>query len=168
MLVDEMIRDEDATIRFGGMYAIAMAYCATSNNSAIKKLLHVAVSDVDEDVRRAAVTALGFVLCSNPEQVPKIVSLLSESYSPFVRQGACMAVGIACAGQGTKSAMDLLEPLMKDRVDYVRQAALVAMSMVLMQENETHIPQSGMLRKRYNLWRQRDGQIVSTMELVYT
>ena len=38
------------------MYTIAMAYCGTGNNKAIRKLLHVAVSDVNDDVRRAAVT----------------------------------------------------------------------------------------------------------------
>ena len=38
------------------MYTIAMAYAGTGNNKAIRKLLHVAVSDVNDDVRRAAVT----------------------------------------------------------------------------------------------------------------
>jgi len=41
--------------RYGGMFTIALAYCATANNSAIRRLLHVAVSDVSDDVRRAAV-----------------------------------------------------------------------------------------------------------------
>ncbi len=44
------------------MYSIAMAYCGSGNNEAIRKLLHVAVSDVNDDVRRAAVEALGFIL----------------------------------------------------------------------------------------------------------
>lgn len=70
--------------------------------SAVKKLLHIAVSDVSNDVRRNAVTALGFVMCNEPQQVPRIVSLLSESYNTHVRYGACLAVGIACAGSGMK------------------------------------------------------------------
>lgn len=37
-----------------------------------------------------------------PEQVPSVVSLLSESYNPHVRCGAAMALGIACAGTGSK------------------------------------------------------------------
>jgi 26S proteasome regulatory subunit N2 len=44
------------------MYTIGLAYCGTSNNGAIRKLLHVAVSDVSDDVRRAAVTNIGFLL----------------------------------------------------------------------------------------------------------
>lgn len=77
-----------------------MAYAGTGNNKAIRKLLHVAVSDVNDDVRRAAVTSLGFLLFRNPTQVPRIVQLLSESYNPNVRYGAALALGISCAGTG--------------------------------------------------------------------
>ena len=43
---------------------------------------------------------LGFVLLGCPEQCPRIVNLLAESYNPHLRYGAAMAVGIACAGTG--------------------------------------------------------------------
>jgi 26S proteasome regulatory subunit N2 len=55
---------------------------------------------VQQHGRRAAVSALGFVLCRSPGQVPRIVQLLSESYNPHVRQGAAVALGVACAGTG--------------------------------------------------------------------
>ena len=48
------------------MYAIGAAYAGTSNNEAVKKLLHFAVSDVMDDVKRAALTNLGFLLLRNP------------------------------------------------------------------------------------------------------
>ncbi|CAH1436185.1 unnamed protein product [Lactuca virosa] len=54
--------------RDGGMYALALAYSGTTNNKAIRQLLHFAVSDVSDDVRRTDVLALGFVLYSEPEQ----------------------------------------------------------------------------------------------------
>jgi 26S proteasome regulatory subunit N2 len=79
---------------------IGLAYVGTANNNAIRRLLHVAVSDVSDDVRRAAVTALGFVMYKNHVQVPRIVQLLSESYNPHVRHGATLALGISCAGTG--------------------------------------------------------------------
>ena len=82
------------------MYTLALAYAGTGSNSAIRKLLHVAVSDVSDDVRRSAVTALGFLLFRTPQQVPRIVQLLSESYNPHVRYGSAMALGISCAGTG--------------------------------------------------------------------
>jgi len=65
-----MIKDKDHIIRYGGMYAIGMAYVGTSNSHAIKKLRHFAVSDTDNDVRRAAVTNIGFILWNHPEKVP--------------------------------------------------------------------------------------------------
>ena len=58
-LIESLIRDKDHILRRSGMYTIAMAYCGTGNNSAIRKLLQVAVSDVNDDVRRAAVIGLG-------------------------------------------------------------------------------------------------------------
>lgn len=61
-LVETLIMDKDPILRRSAMYTIAMAYCGTGNNEAIRRLLHVAVSDVNDDVRRAAVEALGFIL----------------------------------------------------------------------------------------------------------
>jgi len=132
------------------MWSVALAYACTSNNKALQRLLHVAVSDVDDDVRRSAVMAIGFVLANQPAQVPRVVSLLSESWNPHVRYGACMAVGVACAGgTGTwrADALALLEPLLKDRVDFVRQAAFLSMAMVLIQHNETSEPKLAVFRK---------------------
>ncbi len=153
----------------------APAHRGTDNNAAVQKLLHFAVSDVSDDVRRGAVLNLGFVLMNVPEQCPRIVSLLAESFNPHVRcepawpfpglraralratrrralhlgrrrswavlltpvlcasrpppppcccrYGAAMAVGLACAGTGLKEAVALLEPMLTDTVDYVRQAS---------------------------------------------
>lgn len=47
-----------------------------------------------------------------------------------------MAVGVACAGTGMRAATDLLEPLLGDAVDFVRQGALIASALVLMQQPE--------------------------------
>jgi 26S proteasome regulatory subunit N2 len=62
LLVETLMQDKDPIMRRCAMYSIAMAYCGSGNNEAIRKLLHVAVSDVNDDVRRAAVEALGFIL----------------------------------------------------------------------------------------------------------
>ena len=77
-LIEQMTRDQDPIIRYGGMYALALAYRGTANNKAIRQLLHFAVSDVSDDVRRTAVLALGFVLYSEPEQVSGISILKNE------------------------------------------------------------------------------------------
>ena len=82
--------------RYGGMFVMGMAYRGTANNGAIQKLLHFAVSDVSDDVRRAAVLNLGFLLMGVPDQCPPIVALLSESYNPHVRYGAALTSVLPC------------------------------------------------------------------------
>lgn len=135
-LIERLSRDKDPILRWSATYTTAMAYCGTGNNDAIKRLLHMAVSDVNDDVRRAAVTSLGFLLFRMPEQCPTVVSLLSESYNPHVRYGAAMALGIACAGTGMKEAIGLIEPMTNDPVNYVRQGALIASALILVQHND--------------------------------
>mmetsp|Transcript_3886 Transcript_3886/g.11039 ORF Transcript_3886/g.11039 Transcript_3886/m.11039 type:complete len:757 (-) Transcript_3886:107-2377(-) len=132
-LINQMILDKDPVIRYGACFCIALAYVGTSQNAAIKRLLHISVSDVHDDVRRAAVMSLGFVMCNQPDQLPGVVKLLSESYNPHVRYAAAMALGIACAGSAQADAHALLEPLMSDGTDFVRQAAIIAMGLLYMQ-----------------------------------
>ncbi|XP_021896937.1 26S proteasome non-ATPase regulatory subunit 1 homolog A-like [Carica papaya] len=81
-------------------------------------------------------------------QTPRIVSLLSESYNPHVRYGAALAVGISCAGTGLSEAISLLEPLTSDVVDFVRQGALIAMAMVMVQINEASDSRVGTFRRQ--------------------
>ena len=42
-------------------------------------------------------------------------------------------MGISCASTGLSEAISLLEPLTSDVVDFVRQGALIAMAMVMVQ-----------------------------------
>ena len=91
------------------MYSLGLAYRGTAQNGAISRLLHHAVTDVADDVRRAAVMCLGFVLMGAPEQCPRIVALLAESFNPHMRYGAAMAVGLACPGQTTSCGSMLHE-----------------------------------------------------------
>lgn len=149
ILIETLSRDKDPILRWSATYTTAMAYCGTGNNDAIKRLLHMAVSDVNDDVRRAAVTSLGFLLFRMPEQCPTVVSLLSESYNPHVRYGAAMALGIACAGTGMKEAIGLIEPMTNDPVNYVRQGALIASALILVQHNDNTCSKVAHFRQLY-------------------
>lgn len=68
-----------------------------------------------------------------------------------MRYGAAMAVGISCAGSASSEAISLLEPLTSDAVDFVRQGALIAMAMVLMQTTEARDPHVGNFRFEVHL-----------------
>ncbi|KFA65864.1 hypothetical protein S40285_04669 [Stachybotrys chlorohalonatus IBT 40285] len=147
VLIDGLLNDPDPTLRYGGIMTVALAYCGTGSNKAIRKLLHTAVSDVNDDVRRIAVMSLGFILFRKPGSVPRMVELLSESYNPHVRYGSAMALGISCAGTGLDEAIDLLEPMMKDPTDFVRQGALISLAMIMVQQNEIMNPKVSAIRK---------------------
>jgi len=149
VLIEQMLLDKDPLLRYGGMYAIAFAYCGTGNNDALRKLLHFAVSDGSDSVRRAAVTCIGFILAKQPEKCPKTIALLAESYNPHVRYGAAIALGIACAGTGLKDAMEILKSLTKDTVGFVKQAAWIGMAMVLIQTSKEQTVESENARKAF-------------------
>lgn len=144
-LVEQMARDQDPILRWGAAHAVGLAYRGTGHNGAIARLLHTAVTDVSDDVRRAAVMCLGFVLLGSPEQCPRIVALLAESFNPHVRYGAAMAVGIACAASGGREAVALLEAMAGDSVDFVRQGVYIALALVQLQQPEARVEP---LRKR--------------------
>lgn len=157
-------------MRYGGMFTIGCAYAGTQNSLAVKKLLNFAVSDVSDDVKRAALTNLGFLLFRNPKQVPETVKHLAESYNPHLRYGAAMAVGIGCAGTGLNEALKLLAPLTNDQTDFVRQGALIALAMVFIQVTEAQEPKVATIRKLFTKMTQdkhedilsRMGSILST------
>jgi len=65
-LILQLISSKDAILRYGAMFTIGMAYAGTGNHDAIWKLLHYAVSDVSDDVRRAAAMNMGFILFKTP------------------------------------------------------------------------------------------------------
>ena len=49
--------------------ALKLIICGTGNDDAIARLLHLAVSDVSSEVRYAAVTNIGFVLCNSTKKI---------------------------------------------------------------------------------------------------
>jgi len=153
--IEEMRSDRDPILRYGAQYALALAYCGTGSNKAIRILLHTAVSDVSDDVRMAAVIGLAFVLYKTPDRVPQLVRLLLESFNPHVRYASCMAVGIAMAGTGDAESVALLEPMLDDMTDYVRQGALMGTAMMYMQQSDTC---NG---KKIRTFRDRLSQIIS-------
>ncbi|THH33553.1 hypothetical protein EUX98_g656 [Antrodiella citrinella] len=149
-MIAKLLDEKDPILRYGGVYTLALAYAGTANNVAVRKLLHIAVSDTSDDVRRAAVTSLAFLLFKNPSHVPRIVQLLSESYNPHVRCGATLALGIACAGTGLQDAIEILEPMTRDSVDFVRQGAFIALGMILVEQSEASSPSLASTRALYH------------------
>ncbi|ELP93673.1 26S proteasome non-ATPase regulatory subunit, putative, partial [Entamoeba invadens IP1] len=132
-IIEMMLNDSNHVMRYGGVYTCALAYCGTASEKAINKLLHFAVTDRNDEVKRAAVLCLGFVLLKKVDELCKTILLLIDSYNPHVRYGAALALGIAGCGSNNSQIISLLEPLLKDPSDFVKQGACIAMGMVYLQ-----------------------------------
>ena len=135
-LIEQLCREKDPIMRYGAMYCIGMAYCGSGNTNMLKKLIKFSVSDVSDDVRRAALMNIGFLELRSPDilfENLKVLELLSESYNSHVRFGATMAIGISCAGSGKVKPYKVIEPLFLDPNYLVRQAALIASGLIFSQ-----------------------------------
>ena len=66
-LIIELCNEKDAILRYTAMFMIGLAYVGKGKNQAVDKLLHHASVDFSDEVRRAAVVNLGFVLMNLPE-----------------------------------------------------------------------------------------------------
>jgi len=133
-LVEALCSHKDAVFRCGGVFVVAMAYAGTAHSAAIERLLNMAVTDVADEVRRYAIAFLGFLTFKRPKYCIDLVRLLSDSHNPHTRYGVAMAIGIACAGTALKDAVEILERLSKDSVDYIRQIAFISLAMVLIHQ----------------------------------
>ena len=139
-VIDKMLSSRRPLMREAAAWVISLANIGNASNEALQKLLHIAVSDVNDNVRRAAVIGVGFVLSRRPKEVPAMVNLLAQSYHTHVRSGAALAIGISCAGTGNLEAIEVLKPLLKDNEDAVMQNAMIAMAMVMMQQSDARVP----------------------------
>ncbi|KAF8760836.1 26S proteasome regulatory complex, non-ATPase subcomplex, Rpn2 Psmd1 subunit [Rhizoctonia solani] len=132
-VIENALKEKDPLLRYGGVYTLALAYAGTGDSRAVRKLLHVAVSDTSDDVRRAA---------DRPT--------FERELQPHVRCGATLALGLACAGTGLQDAIDLLQPMTKDPVDFVRQGAFISLGMILVQQSEASSPSLSSTRALYH------------------
>lgn len=106
---------------------LAMAYFKTSNHDAIRKLLQCA-NDISNEVKRAAVIALGFVMYHDQHLV-QLIQMMIYSYNPSIRYACAMALMVGA--RDSKEVLELIWPLLTDAVDYVRQAAFIGIAVLL-------------------------------------
>ncbi|KAG9390568.1 HEAT repeat protein [Carpediemonas membranifera] len=136
-VIADLLESPHALAREAAAWMIGLAHACTGNLAQTRRLLHITVSDNSDDTRRAAVTAMAFIL--TPDNVVDTVSPLARSYNSHARAGAAMVLGLTKAGTADDEVLKLLAVLGADSADHVRQAALVAQSMVLMQAPESKL-----------------------------
>ena len=70
--------------------------------------MQIAATDLSNDVRRAAVLAIAFVIFSNKQKALTLMTMLSKSYNEYVRHGVALSLGLLGAGKGIQSFYSLL------------------------------------------------------------
>ena len=126
----KLIEERDPIIRFGAIGMMAMGYVGTSDNEATSKLLDVAATDLSNDVRRLSVIGLALVLIKKPKSALKLLHMLATSYNSSVRHAVALSCGILGANSYDSAYIELIEKLIEDKVDFVRQAAGISLGLV--------------------------------------
>lgn len=83
--VERALLATDPQLRAAAAHALALAYAATAEKSAVRQLLQMVATDVSDTVKQAAAQGIGFVLCTAPEHCLRTVAMLTDSYSPQIR-----------------------------------------------------------------------------------
>ena len=133
---DKLIMEQDYVLRIGAAQILSMAYFGTGNNAVIGKLLRMAATDLSDDVRRAAVLGLAFVMIRKRQKALTIFNMLSTSYNAFVRHAVALSLGIIGSHSFDKKIIKTCKMLLEDKTDHVRQAAAISLGLVMQLGNE--------------------------------
>jgi len=128
---------EEEFLRQAAVGMLGMAYVGTSNASVVERLLIKTCTDPNDEVKRSAAEALGYVLLGNEELCLLHFPPLIDTYNGHVRYGSAMGLGIACATTGSKGIIELLNTALVDKEPWVRQGAYIALGLLLNQRPAT-------------------------------
>ena len=84
-LIDILSKDKDPILRRAAMHTLALAYCGTGNNQAVRKLLHVAVSHIKIQIKWFHV--FGFLIIYDSERTREMHAWYYRSIQIIVEIG---------------------------------------------------------------------------------
>lgn len=135
----EYLMSDDASVRAMGVLSLGTAYAATANLGIIEKIIPL-INDGDDDVKRAAVIATALIGYGDPEIKSACLAPMAENHNLFVRSAAALCLGFFSAGLCDVETCRILEAMLYDSEDLVRQAACMGSGFALMQANPTLVP----------------------------
>lgn len=144
--------------RYCGTLIVGSAFMGTGDLEVLGKLIPMC-SDVDEDVRRGAVFAVGMICSEDDELLMDLLLLVGMNHCPFVRSSVALTLGIFLSGksqlyhQNEKylKVVDLLEVMLYDSNNLLLQQACIGLGMLLCQSNSHFITNYKRIIERINL-----------------
>jgi 26S proteasome regulatory subunit N2 len=109
----------------------------------VRRLLKLS-NDISNEVKRAAIIALGFVLYQDDKLI-SVIKMLLYSYNPYIRYGCVVALSIG--GRCSKEVLELIWPLLTDSVDFVRQGSYISLAILLQVATNQSEPKLADFRK---------------------
>lgn len=155
IMVDEtkhlfyLLKSDDASKRSMALMSLGTAYCATSNVNVIDIILPF-VNDGDDDVKRSAVIAIGLIGYGDDDIKTICLIPLAENHNIFVRSAAALVLGFNSCGTCDNEICALLEAMLYDSDDLVKQSACIGLGFALVQGNPTLIPNYKRVLDRIN------------------
>lgn len=135
----ELLKSDDSSIRSMGLLSLGTAYAATSNLSIIEHILPF-INDGDDEAKRSAVIAIALIGYGDCEIKNSCLVPLAENHNLFVRSAAALCLGFFSAGMCDAETCCILEAMLYDSEDLVRQGACMGAGFALMQANPTLVP----------------------------
>lgn len=135
--------EKNPSLKLAIPFYLACAYFNTSNGDVVRRLLKLS-NDISNEVKRAAIVALGFVMYHDDKLI-SVIKMLLYSYNPFIRYGCIIALAIGC--KNNKEPIELIWPSLTDSVDFVRQGTYVALALLLQVSTNQSEPKLAEFRK---------------------
>lgn len=134
----ELLVSDDSTERSMGLLSLGAAYTATSNLRIIEKILPY-VNDGDDETKRSAVIAMSLIGYGDLDIKNTCLIPLAENHNSFVRSAAATTLGFFNAGTCDAEVCSLLEAMLYDSDDLVKQSACIGTGFAMMQGNPSLI-----------------------------
>lgn len=147
--VNNMVVHRSDVLRYSGCFCIGAAFAGTSNLNTIT-LLSSLMNDSSEDVKRACILALGFVCCNKHDVLLNVLEPLATNHSPGIRGAVALALGFFMSGTGNRKCCDIIEVLLYDIDNLVRQSASIGIGFLLAQTTSNNTPNFKRIVERIN------------------
>lgn len=135
----EYLKSDDSSVRAMGLLSLGTAYVSTSDLDIIEKVLPY-VNDGDDETKRCAVFALSMIGYSDHEIKNSCLIPLAENHNSFVRSAVALCLGLFNSGVSDPEVCSILEAMMYDNDDLVKQNACIGAGFAMIQGNPTIIP----------------------------